>query len=540
MALNRVKSSLGAWLAIPLVILLSWLVFCMAAAANYYDKTSPGMMSLFIVLGIAPLVITRIAADFRTRWWPSLCRRLEEHTQRLDALPPRHLGIWVALAAGAGLYLELVLIRYHGTCFAVFGFFKNLSLLSCFLGLGMGYALGRTRLVLTPLVLPLLAVQLIVTHLLQFSDIASTMGNPIFEQRAMGLPTVSGISHIVLVYAFLIWIFAFNAVCLVPLGQLASHLMGRGAKLTAYSWNLVGSIVAVLLFWGLSYLWTPPVIWFAVGFLTLLPFLRGVRGLSTAIAIAVLGLVGTSFNLQSYDLYSPYQILTVLPAQSDSTMIMVNHFYYQGMFDLSPQGPGMNGNRAIEKTYYDLPYLFEKSPRDVLIVGSGSGNDAASAVRHGAGHVDAVEIDSLILRLGQLMHPEAPYASDHVTPHVQDARAYFRFTDKKYDLIVYGLLDSHTSLSAMSGVRLDSYIYTVEAFRQARKCLKDGGILCLSFASATEEFGAKLSLMLKEAFDGRQPRVFVAPMPVGATVFVIGKDAQAAPAVVPPGILDMT
>ncbi len=200
----------------------------------------------------------------------------------------------------------------------------------------------------------------------------------------------------------------------------------------------------------------------------------------------------------------------------------------------------MNGNRSHEQAYYELPYLFAKSPRDVLIVGSGSGNDAASALRHGVEHVDAVEIDPLILRLGQLLHPEAPYASDHVTPHVQDARAYFRFTHKKYDLIVYGLLDSHTSLSAMSGVRLDSYIYTVEAFRQARKCLKDDGVLCLSFASASEEFGAKLSLMLKEAFDGRQPRVFVAPMPVGATIFVIGKDAQAAATSAPPGIVDMT
>jgi SAM-dependent methyltransferase len=537
---THAKSLLGRWIAIPLIVLLSWLIFCMAAAANYYDKDSPKMMSLFIVLGLIPAVISKMMADSRSRWWPSLRRRLEEHTDHLNSLPSRHIGIWVALAAGAGLYFELVLIRYHGTCFAVFGFFKNLSLLSCFLGLGMGYALGRVRLILTPLVLPLLAIQLIVTHLLRFSDIASTMGNPIFEQRAMGLPTVSGVSHIVLVYAFLIWIFAFNALCLMPLGQLASHLMGRGAKLATYSWNLVGSIAAVLLFWALSYLWTPPVLWFAVGFAALLPFLRGTRILTLGAAAVVLGLVGTSFNLGSYDLYSPYQILTVLPTKSGSTMIMVNHFYYQGMFDLSPQGPGLNGNRELEQTYYGLPYLFQKSPQDVLIVGSGSGNDAASALRHGVGHVDAVEIDPLILRLGQMLHPEAPYASDRVTPHVQDARAYFRFTDKKYDLIVYGLLDSHTSLSAMSGVRLDSYIYTVEAFRQARRCLKDNGVLCLSFASATEEFGAKLSLMLKEAFDGRQPRVFVAPMPVGATIFVIGKNAQATPAAVPPGIIDMT
>ncbi len=247
--------SFGKWVAAPVIILCSWLVFCIAAAVDYDRQHNDLMAALFSLLGLAPPVIARIGGGLRRRWWPRLRRLMEEHTQRLDALPNRFIGLWIALAAGTGLYFELVLIRYHGTCFAVFGFFKNLSLLSCFLGLGTGYALGRMRLVLTPLVLPLLAAQLIAMHLLEYANVSQSMQNPISEQFAMGLGIATGVNRVVLVYAFLIWVFTFNALCLVPLGQLASHLMGRTAKLPGYGWNLAGSIVAVLVFWGLSFLW---------------------------------------------------------------------------------------------------------------------------------------------------------------------------------------------------------------------------------------------------------------------------------------------
>ncbi len=219
--------------------------------------------------------------------------------------------------------------------------------------------------------------------------------------------------------------------------------------------------------------------------------------------------------------------------------IMVNHFFYQNLFDLSADGPDMNGDRAIQLVSYGMPYLFQKSPRDVLVVGAGSGNDVASALRHGAEHVDAVEIDPLILRLGQLLHPEAPYASHRVTTHVQDARAFFRSTHRKYDLIVYGLLDSHTALSGMSGVRLDSYIYTVEAFKQARNCLKDGGVLCLSFTLNTRTLAKKMSLMLEKAFDGKDPRVFHLN-PIGESVFVIGGNSANVSPDLPFFVLDST
>ena len=46
-----------------------------------------------------------------------------------------------------------------------------------------------------------------------------------------------------------------------------------------------------------------------------------------------------------------------------------------------------------------------------------------------------------------------------------DARAYLQRTEERYDVIVFGTLDSLTRLSAMSSVRLDNFVYTEDSLR---------------------------------------------------------------------------
>ena len=74
----------------------------------------------------------------------------------------------------------------------------------------------------------------------------------------------------------------------------------------------------------------------------------------------------------------------------------------------------------------------------MAVVGSGTGNDVAAALRSGARHVDAIEIDPAILMLGQTAHPEHPYQDPRVHAIVNDARSFLRTTDQTYDMIVYG------------------------------------------------------------------------------------------------------
>jgi Spermine/spermidine synthase domain len=116
---------------------------------------------------------------------------------------------------------------------------------------------------------------------------------------------------------------------------------------------------------------------------------------------------------------------------------------------------------------------------EVLIVGAGSGSDAAIALSRGAQHVDAVEIDPRLQQIGAQNHPNRPYDDPRVTPHINDGRAFLRTTDKKYDLVVFALPDSLTLVSQQSNIRLESFLFTEEALRSAQKHLTDDGVFAM-------------------------------------------------------------
>ena len=125
---------------------------------------------------------------------------------------------------------------------------------------------------------------------------------------------------------------------------------------------------------------------------------------------------------------------------------------------------------------------------------------------------------------GEAYHPEQPYQSPRVHKIVNDARTHMRMTERTYDMVVFGLLDSHTLLSSASSVRLDSFVYTVESFREARALLKDEGTLSLSFCVMSLELGRKFYLMLERAFDGEPPVCIKADYD-GSVIFLERKGA---------------
>jgi hypothetical protein len=55
-----------------------------------------------------------------------------------------------------------------------------------------------------------------------------------------------------------------NVIIMVPVAQFCGHVMLRANTLAGYGCNLLGSIAGVGLLFVLSWLWTGPVIWFAV------------------------------------------------------------------------------------------------------------------------------------------------------------------------------------------------------------------------------------------------------------------------------------
>jgi SAM-dependent methyltransferase len=205
--------------------------------------------------------------------------------------------------------------------------------------------------------------------------------------------------------------------------------------------------------------------------------------------------------------------------------LTVNHDYHQNALNLRDAYLRTHPELEPARLAYDLPYRFAE-PQRVLIVGSGMGNDVAAALRHGAQRVDAVEIDPAILTLGRELHPERPYGSPRVRAINDDARAYLARTDEQYDLIVFGLLDSHTLLSSLSSLRLDSYVYTMESLEQARAHLAPGGHLALTFAAslgAWDWLAARLYQMIASAFEA-EPVALSLGYDM-STLFVVGPGA---------------
>ena len=78
------------------------------------------------------------------------------------------------------------------------------------------------------------------------------------------------------------------------------------------------------------------------------------------------------------------------------------------MFDLAESNRGHESEEdRYVRAYYEFPFNFKKKPERVAIVGAGSGNDVAAALRMGASHVDAIEIDPAIAYLGKHISPRA-------------------------------------------------------------------------------------------------------------------------------------
>ena len=455
---------------------------------------------------------------------------------------PDHWNLFsLFLASALTLFVELALIRWVATEVRVFAYVKNLALLLCFLGFGVGCALARQRprwqAAATALVGLIVIVRLpwhgpeIMESLSQYlgaaQDVEIWATHAAHDSPGFLLAvTVTAILLLLITYIF------------IPIGQTVSRQIELApSPLYGYSWNLAGSLVGILAFFSVSWLALPPTVWFAVVLLGM-AVLQSKRSHAIWIAAAIVPVSLLLFDPSTphhFNLWTPYQQIEVddflFPdGELYRTWIRVNHTGYQIVANLSPdflaRHPGVI-KEAPEDNPYNLPFRFAPPNPRVLIVGSGTGNDVAAALRHQSRAVDAVEIDPKILQLGRLRHPEHPYGDPRVSTHLTDARAFMKRTTARYDLILFGLLDSHTQLSDYSNMRLDNFVYTEESFREARALLAPNGVIFIKFQVNHEFVGQRLDEMLTRTF-GKLPLTFSADSSytIGATCFVISPSDQ--------------
>jgi len=460
---------------------------------------------------------------------------------------PSQMGARLFLISVLALYLELLLIRWIGTEIRIFAYLQNTVLVVCFFGLGIGlftadrdvdYWRGARALLLLA---ALLLIPVTRNALMAISQTLGVLGQlNIWFQVDFG----GTLQNTLAVLAGLIGTLALMMLIIepfVPLGRVLGRLMDDHPRtIVAYSINVFGSLVGIWLFVYLSSLLTPPTVWFGVLFLLYLPFLleRDRRWLPSLLALLAIVPVAWFSRMPEGALrtvWSPYQKLTIYDRQQYTPrtdtpgdyLVTVNNVGYQAIIDLGESRIGSDtriGEHALAGvSQYDIPYLLHPNPAKVLLVGAGAGNDAAGAIRAGAEHITAVEIDPAILGLGREFHPEAPYRADAVRVVTDDARSFFATTAETYDVIVFGLLDSHTT-TAMTNARLDHYVYTRESIGQARRLLDDGGIIFLSFEAKKPFIADRMAVIVRDVF-GKEPIAFRVPTTEvgwGGVMFVAG------------------
>lgn len=427
------------------------------------------------------------------------------------------------------LFLELAAIRWFPAHVLYLTFFTNVVLLASFLGMSVGcLAASRERNYLnwTPLLLVVAlaaahAVEITSGSLLKFVDV----GNQVSPQQIyFGTEYHSGdlSRYVIPVEVLCGFFFIIIALAFVGPGQELGRALNRWPnRVQAYTLNIAGSIAGIVLFAGCSWLELSPFWWFLLASLGLAYFYFisprsrfSRRRLSfaplTALLLALLVwlavFVPVHNNLQAerdtQQFWSPYYRIDFKKADLS---LSVNLIYHQQMVSRNENFPA-----------YALPHMLNRDAgrpvfEDVLIIGAGSGNDVSRALEWGAKHVDAVEIDPAINRLGRQYHPDHPYQDPRVEVHLDDGRNFLRSTVRKYDLIIYALVDSLVLHSGYSNIRLESFLFTRQAYVDVRRHLKPTGNFVIYNYFRQGWLAARLEKGLEEVFGAGNPLVMTLP-----------------------------
>lgn len=416
-----------------------------------------------------------------------------------------HAKFDLFLISFAILFLELAAIRWFPAYVFSLTFFTNTVLLAAFVGMSVGCLAceGRWKLLayLPTLMGVTCAAAMAVYAAVGGAWLASVdVGNQRSPQLVyFGTELAGSAAKLVIPIELLVGVFfVLIALWFVALGQiLGDKLAAIENRIQSYTINIAGSLGGIVAFGAMAYGELPPVAWFAVGMACVVYFLRAAGRLTLSnatllvVVLAAIGVTGWRATVCAFH-WSPYYSIRYAPETRD---ISVNDLSHQRMVD-----------RTKAATAYALPYLLRRDAglapiRDVLVVGAGSGNDVAHALAQGAAHVDAVEIDPAIARLGRRHHPNRPYDDPRVRLIIDDGRSFLRTTDRQYDLIVYALVDSLTLHSSFSSIRLENFLFTRQAFADVARHLKPGGVFAAYNFYRQGWIVARLHRMMRDRFD---------------------------------------
>jgi hypothetical protein len=421
--------------------------------------------------------VARVSSN-RAWFWSFLSA---DTSKRLFVTDPR---VRIFLLSFAMLFFELLCIRWIPSYVRYLSYFNNFILLASFLGIGLGMlAARRQRFWFPPFPLLLLLLTIVVAVNRFDLRINST---DVLYYGAGEAQSAQAENFIVLPI-----IFGMVTICFIPLGRSFGRLFAEVKPLTAYTFDIIGSLAGIASFSVMSYFSLPPVIWFAILALPLL--LLSAKWTILASAVVLVASIAVAWQMQLGAFWSPYYKILLHPAVPSGYIVDVNN---------------AGGHQSMIPWQYKEPFyrrvyeLFPgKSFHHALILGAGSGSDTATALAYGVQSITAVEIDPTIQKLGAQYNPDHPYSSSRVKIVINDGRNYLQNTTEHYDLIIFALPDSLTLTSSNTSLRLESFLLTQDAIAKARTRLTSNGILILYNYYRDDWLVQKLANMAGHAFN---------------------------------------
>ncbi len=410
----------------------------------------------------------------------------EAHSARISGLTIRLQAINLFLVGFLVLFFELACIRWFAAYVVFLQFFTNVVLIASFLGMSCGCLAARQRrdwlnyfpFITLGTVVAALAM-LAVYH--RWNGLSIDVGGQASPQEVFfgteyRNPDVAKFA--VPIEAVAATFFVLVALMFVGLGQVLGRAFDAYPdRVVGYTLNIGGSLAGIAGFSAISFMQAPPVAWFLISCAGAAYLLHQTGSLTWFRALALTALVLGSVVPSDWlrhevhnTRWSPYYAVDHAIASGE---IAVNTIGHQQMVPFASSGSSYSLIHLLQQHSGGAPF------RDVLIIGAGSGNDLAHALRFGASQIDAVEIDPVIQDIGRDYHPDHPYQDPRVIPHLDDGRHFLRTTDRKYDLVVYALVDSLILHSGYANIRLESYLFTEPAFADAKRVLKPDGVFVM-------------------------------------------------------------
>src|SRR3954469_6458705 len=200
------------------------------------------------------------------------------------------------------LFFELLCIRWIPAYVGYLSYFTNFILLASFLGMGLGMLAARRtsfRFPSFPFMLPALPAVVAVNRF--ELNIAST------DVLYFG----SGTHGVAQAESFILLplIFTFVAAAFIPLAPTLGSLFTQTAPLTAYTFDILGSLAGTAAFFVIGYFALPPIYWFAA--LGLLVVILSTRERVFRNAFFFILTCGIVFFLQWHTHWSPYYKITL-------------------------------------------------------------------------------------------------------------------------------------------------------------------------------------------------------------------------------------